>query len=230
VSVPKGKDSAPLIFGHPAPGLDRQILRHHPRGRGRPPKIDAARVVHRLHARGLLPHRIAVDPVVQRFLGGRVTAARICQILKVDRRDGLQRDFDDVEGWARGIEPSWWTEHLFPWLLAHPDLWEGRPQRFTRSRGKVGEPSSEPWRALSWNQWRERNPDVAVAEERARRLSKGAWRVTVRALILRHLWERSNHSGLSVGRRLHDLAERVAQSERQVRRVVLERRRGGAAP
>jgi hypothetical protein len=58
-------------------------------------------------------------------------------------------------------------------------------------------------------------------------LSRRMWRLTVRNLILRHLWDRRGEP--PVDRLLRELGERFGLSERQVRRVVFATRQRGRA-
>jgi hypothetical protein len=262
VSRVKGK-SVPQIFGHPAPGLDRRVFRPRtrrgqPPKRGRPPKTDAARAVHRLRRLGLTLKAIAHSALVQRLLGGRVvTEQRIGEIVKTKpKRDRWDQDRDDVEWWCRGLgglttdlkprDPvfsAFWETKVAPLLFEHPDLRPTvRDPRFRitpnaikgeltrRFVGRV--PSEKAWWAAARDALarsparlvRDPLPEALAGRDRSRR----AWRLTVRTLILRHLWDRTAQSGLPVGRRLRDLAERFALSERQVRRVVLAPRAKGA--
>jgi hypothetical protein len=137
-----------------------------------------------------------------------------------------QRDLDTIDRWCQGVESEWWAATLYPMLIAHPDLHpKGRSaeQRFrTRVPSEAGVMNGKKvtvWkvrergvRELSAGEWRKSHPDLARVWDDAQTLSCRQWRLRVRTLILRHLWEH--------GEKLGALAERFGLSERQVRRLL----------
>jgi hypothetical protein len=253
----KGKDSAPLILGHPAPRLARRVFRRRPRGRGRPPKTDAARAIHGIRKLGWTLRAIADCLYVQSLLGQRrVTEQRIGQILKVEQAsDRWDRDRDAVDWWCRGLggltadrKPSdpvfseFWQTKVDPLLLEHPELRPAvRDQHFQIPRGVVtdelvhrfiGRDPTEEEERVAVREALARSPARVVprpdrAAPDGEDLSRRMWRLTVRNLILRHLWDRRGEP--PVDRLLRELGERFGLSERQVRRVVFATRQRGRA-